>query len=212
MTATTRSASMTPSSMSLASSEASLTLCSGTLRTSIGAGIGSLFLRRWTWAALLQGPAASLRAVGGRRVLLQDGAGVVATDGVGDVLERRDDGAGAATFDEAEGGLDLGAHAAAGELPGGRVPAHLRDGHPAEGALGRRSEVDHHVRDVGRDDERVRVPLAAQGAGGEVLVDARLAAAQPCPVPAVLGHRDAATTGADDDEAGGCQRVDRGGV
>src|SRR3954454_17771754 len=191
VTAVKRSASTTPSSMSLASSEASLTLCSGTLRTSIGAGIG--FLPGY--------------GSGG-----QDGAGVVATDGVGDVLERRDDGAGAATFDEAEGGLDLGAHAAAGELPGGRVPAHLRDGHPAEGTLGRRSEVDHHVRDVGRDDERVRVQLAAQDRGGEVLVDDRLDAAQPCPVPAVLGHRDATTTGADDDEAGGCQRVDRGRV
>src|SRR5829696_3821342 len=42
MTAMTRSASITPSSMSLASSEASLTLCRGTLRTSIGAGTGFL--------------------------------------------------------------------------------------------------------------------------------------------------------------------------
>src|SRR3954447_20886116 len=119
MTAMTRSASMTPSSMSLASSDASLTLCSGTLRTSIGAGTGSLSSLQ-VGMALLQGPAASLRVVGGRRVLCfsggQDGAGVVAGDGVGDVLERGDDGAGTPTLDEAEGGGDLRPHAAAGEL------------------------------------------------------------------------------------------------
>src|SRR5215218_511178 len=94
MTATTRSASMTPSSMSLASSEASLTLCSGTLRTSIGAGTGSPFS-------------------GG-----EDGAGVVSGDGVGDVDQGRDDAAGAAGVQEAECGVDLRAHAAAGELAG----------------------------------------------------------------------------------------------
>src|SRR3954467_13544999 len=116
MTATTRSASSTPSSMSLASSEASLTLCSGTLRTSIGAGTGS--------------PSRDGR--GGSDG--ENGAGVVATDGVGDVLERRDDGAGAATFDEAEGGLDLGAHAAARELAGGGGLAQPGNGDPAEAA------------------------------------------------------------------------------
>src|SRR4051812_25564694 len=109
MTATTRSASITPSSMSFASSEASLTLCRGTLRTSIGAGNCSLFLHRGPGPALLQGPAAAPSrvppracegrggrgpsTVGGRRVLLQDGADVVARDGVGDVLEGCDDGA-----------------------------------------------------------------------------------------------------------------------
>src|SRR3954449_5711129 len=94
MTATTRSASMTPSSMSLASSEASLTLCSGTLRTSIGAGT-----------------AVPLGSGG------QDGAGVVAGDGVGDVFQGRDDGAawsrrGLTGLHEAEDGVDLRAHAA----------------------------------------------------------------------------------------------------
>src|SRR6185437_15379610 len=107
MTAMTRSASMTPSSISLASSEASLTLCSGTLRTSIGAGIGFL-------------------STG-----VQDGAGVVSGDGVGDVLEGRDDGTRPAPVDEAERGLDLGAHAAAGELAGRGVLAQLGGGDPA---------------------------------------------------------------------------------
>src|SRR3712207_6697057 len=96
MTATTRSASITPSSMSLASSEASLTLCSGTLRTSMGAGTA--------------GPLGSGE---------QDGADVVACDGVGDVLERGDDGAGAALLEESGGRRDLRPHAAAGELAGG---------------------------------------------------------------------------------------------
>src|SRR5919112_661211 len=94
MTATTRSASMTPSSMSLASSLASLTLCSGTLRTSIGAGTGS-------------------PSGGG-----QHGADGVTGDGVGDVLQRGDDGAVAASLHETQRGLDLRAHAAAAELPG----------------------------------------------------------------------------------------------
>src|SRR5215212_9427084 len=134
MTATTRSASMTPSSMSLASSEASLTLCSGTLRTSIGAGTGL--------------PSGS----GG-----QDGSGVVPVDGVGDVFQGRDDGAAPARLHEAQGGLDLRAHAAAGELAVCGVLPQLGDRDPAERPLLRLAEVDHHVRDVGGDDERVGV-------------------------------------------------------
>src|SRR3954452_12714527 len=132
MTAITRSASKTPSSMSLASSDASLTLCSGTLRTSIGAGTWSLFLRR----------------VEDRRVLRQNGADVVAGYGVGDVLEGRDDGSafpicGITTLDEAEGGLDLGAHRAPGELACGGVLPQLRRGHPAQRALVGGAEIDH---------------------------------------------------------------------
>src|SRR3978361_188658 len=98
MTATIRSASMTPESMSLASSEASLTLCSGALRTSIGAGTG---------------------------FLSDSGKGrpdVVTADGVGDVFQCGDDGAasaGCGVLHEPEGRLDLRAHAAAGELAGG---------------------------------------------------------------------------------------------
>ena len=56
-----------------------------------------------------------------RAQLVDDGAGVVPCDGVGDVLQRRDDGAAAAGLDEAQRGLDLRAHAAAGELAGGGV-------------------------------------------------------------------------------------------
>src|SRR3954468_9025423 len=103
MTAMTRSASMTPSSMSLASSEASLTLCSGTLRTSIGAGTGVPF------------------STG------HDGADVVTADGVGDVLQAGHDGALTATFDEAQRGLDLGGHRTAAELAGRGVPTQLGD-------------------------------------------------------------------------------------
>src|SRR3954467_106874 len=90
MTAMTRSASMTPSSMSLASSEASLTLCSGTLRTSIGAGT----------AVPLFGMAPSRycpdRARGGEEGPFsggKDGAGVVAGHRIGDVFQGGDDGA-----------------------------------------------------------------------------------------------------------------------
>src|SRR3954471_2929160 len=105
MTATTRSAWITPSLMSLASSEASLTLCSGTLRTSIGVGTGYLFL-----------------------CSSDDGAELVAGHGVGDVFQGRDDGAGATVLEEAQGGVDLGAHAAARELTLPGVRAQLSGG------------------------------------------------------------------------------------
>src|SRR4051812_47860609 len=188
MMATTRSASMTPSSMSLASSDASLTLCSGTLRTSIGAGI----------AFLLDGG--------------ENGAGVVTGDGVGDVLERGDDGARAASLDETERGLDLGAHAAARELPCRGVLPQLRGGDAAQRTGRRRPEVDHHVRDVSGDHEGVGVDLRSQDGGGQVLVDDCLDAAQRVPVLLVVDDGDAATAGADDDETGCGERVDGGGA
>src|SRR3712207_7532262 len=50
---------------------------------------------------------------------------------------------GAASLDETEGGLDLGAHAAAGELAGRRVLAELGRGHPGQGSRGGLPEVDH---------------------------------------------------------------------
>src|SRR3954453_973911 len=75
----------------------------------------------------------------------EHGAGVVTADGVGDVFERRDDGAGAAPVQEAQRGLDLGAHAAAGELALSGVLAHLLDGHPAQRSDGGGAEVHHHV-------------------------------------------------------------------
>ena len=114
--------------------------------------------------------------------------------------------------DEAQRGLDLRAHAAAGELPGGGVLAHLGDGDPAQRPGGRLPEVDHHVGDVGGDDEGVGAELAGQDRGGEVLVDDGLDAAQGGPVPAVVRDRDATAAGADDDEAGAGQGVDRRGV
>src|SRR3954465_12318287 len=160
MTATTRSASRTPSSMSLATSEASLTWGSGTLRTSIGAGT-----RAPSWVG---GPPAG---AGGRKVLLQDGPDGAAPDGVGDVLEGRDDGAAAASLDEPECGLDLRAHAAARELPRSRVRAQLGGGDALQRPGRRRPEVDHHVRDVGRDDQHLRLEFPGEQGRGQVLVD-----------------------------------------
>src|SRR3954453_9901103 len=121
MMATTRSASMTPSSMSLASS---------TRRSRCAAGpCGPRSVR------------ASLSFLDGG----ENGAGVVTGDGVGDVLERGDDGARAASLDETERGLDLGAHAAARELPCRGVLPQLRGGDAAQRTGRRRPEVDHHV-------------------------------------------------------------------
>src|SRR3954462_5428846 len=148
MTATTRSASMTPSSMSLASSEASLTLCSGILRTSIGAGTAASSLR-WPPPGyrpdLARGGKEGVRSlVGGK-----DGADVVARDGVGDVLEGRDDGAGAAPLHEAERGPDLGGHRAVGELAGRGVCPQFRLGDPAQRTGGGGAVPDQHLGDVG---------------------------------------------------------------
>src|SRR4051794_31297381 len=210
MTAMTRSASMTPSSMSLASSEASLTLCNGTLRTSIGAGTAvPLYGVALSWV-----PPRACEGWGGGDPFSggEHGAGVVTADSVGDVFERRDDGAGAAPVQEAQRGLDLGAHAAAGELALSGVLAHLLDGHPAQRSDGGGAEVHHHVRDVGRDDQRVGVEFEGQDRGGEVLVDDGLDPAQSYACAAVIGHRDATAPGADDDETGRGQCVDRGGV
>src|SRR3954468_4693982 len=165
ITAITRSASRTPSSMSLASSEASLTLCSGTLRTSIGAGIGFL-------------------SAG------ENGAGVVSGDGVGDVLEGRDDGAAAPVVEEPQRGLDLGTHAAAGELAGQGELAQLGGGDPAQRALPRGAEGDDDVGEVGGNNEGVRAELVRQDRGGQVLVDDPLDAAQRMPVLRVVDDRD----------------------
>src|SRR4051794_29146126 len=175
MTATTRSASSTPASMSFASSEASLTECSGTLRTSIGAGTGSLFLRRGTRAGRPRhGPRPGPARGGEEGVPAEDRADVVPADGVEDVLERGDDGAAAAPLDEAERGLDLRAHAAAGELARRRELAQLGGVHAVQRPGRRGAEADHHVRDVGGEDEGVRSELAGQQRRGQVLVDDRL--------------------------------------
>ena len=145
--------------------------------------------------------------MGGRRVLLQDGAGVVTCDGVGDVLERRDDGAGAAPRHEAQRGLDLGAHRAAAELAGRGVLAQLAGGDPAQRPGAGPAVPDQHLRDVGRDHERAGVQLARQQRCGEVLVDDGLDAVQRS-IGAVVDHRDAAPAGADDDEPRREQRLD----
>src|SRR4051794_11392103 len=99
--------------MSVASSEASLTVCSGTLRTSIGGG---------TCVPLSNG---------------HYGADVVAGDGIGDVLQGRDHRSawsvcGLASLHEAQCGLHLGAHRPPGELAGRGVLAQLGGGDAAE--------------------------------------------------------------------------------
>ena len=100
MIAITRSASITPSSISFASSLASATEWIGTLRTSMASGMRIPF-----------GSVSRVR----RRCRSSP------VDGVGDVVEVGDDGAGAAALDEPAGGVDLGAHRAAGEVALGGV-------------------------------------------------------------------------------------------
>src|SRR4051794_22415779 len=114
MIAMTRSAAITPSSMSFASSLASATEWIGTLRTSIASGI-------WRF----------LRLVG-----YDDGAGRPGHR-LGEVSKIGDDGPRAAGLDEPAGGVDLGAHRAAGEVALRGVRAQLGDRHdPDVGGLG----------------------------------------------------------------------------
>src|SRR6478672_8616360 len=140
MTAITRAASTAPLSISSARPDASETCRMGTLRTSMGSGTGS-------------------------PLCYDDGTGIVddcfgaracrapIRDGVGDAVQRCDDGALAAALDEPAGGLDLGPHRAFGEVAGGLVGPQLGHGHETDGALRWLSEVEGHVRHVGRDDQ-----------------------------------------------------------
>src|SRR5690349_6266949 len=119
MTAMTRSASITPSSMSFASPEASLTLRMGTLRTSMGSGMlrsllvsmgsGTSFCSAWCgWPALL-GPLGDV-------VTGLDHGACPPLCGRRDLGEAADDGTAAAVLHEAGDRFDLRSHRAAGEV------------------------------------------------------------------------------------------------
>src|SRR6476620_12383540 len=131
MTAMTRSASSTPSSIRSARPLASDTVRIGTLRTSIGSGMAVSF--------------------GGGD---DDGAGL-AGDGVQDVRKIGDHGSGAALLDEPAGRLDLGAHRAAGEVPLGGELAQTSYVDAADVLGLGRAEAQHRVRHVGGDHEHV---------------------------------------------------------
>src|ERR1700754_667861 len=120
----TRSASMTPASISSASPEASLTCVIGTLRTSIGSGMPGHLSCDVCWQYGRPGP------------------GRAGADGVGDAVERGDDVAVAALLDEPAGRLDLRAHAPGREVPLGGVPAQGGDVDGAEPAGPRGAEAE----------------------------------------------------------------------
>src|SRR4051812_11999325 len=106
MTAITRSASTAPESMSSTRPEASETCRMGTLRTSMGSAMELPFDDRDRW----QDNGSSIRVAGG---------------GGRDVGQRRDHRPGTAGLHETAGGLHLGPHRTAGEVPRGRVAAHV---------------------------------------------------------------------------------------
>src|SRR5579859_3290673 len=124
MTAMTRSASMTPEVISSSSPDASLTVRSGTLRTSMASGTPVL--------------------------LLHDGSRFP-HDGFPDPVQRGYDGPAAAALDEPAGGLGLGRHAPAAELAPLQVLPHLLDPDPAERSRGAAGVSDVGVRHVGGD-------------------------------------------------------------
>src|SRR6478752_6040497 len=132
MIAMTRDASMTPSSISFASSLASATEWIGTLRTSMASGMRDVLLL----------------------VGYDDGPGR-AGHRLGEMSKVGDHGPGAAALDEPAGGVDLGAHRAAGEVTLRGVRPQLRGRHDAHVARLRRTEVQDRVGDVGADDEHV---------------------------------------------------------
>src|SRR6476661_1699189 len=110
MMAITRLASMTPSSMSFASSDASATEWIGTLRTSMASGTVDDLSLQWFSAR-------GTRLVFSGSAVLDDGSDP-ALDGVGDAGQVGDDGPAAAGAHEPQGRLDLGPHRARREVTG----------------------------------------------------------------------------------------------
>src|SRR4051794_37641666 len=110
MTAITRSASTMPASISPTSPDASLTLSSGTLRTSIGSAISVPSLATAQLAPF----------TGGRCSRSGDDGTGASGKRVGDPVQRGDRGALPAVFDETARRVHLRPHRTAGELPGGR--------------------------------------------------------------------------------------------
>src|SRR5688572_14482002 len=127
MIAKTRSAAMTPSSMSLVSSEASATEWMGTLRTSMALGV-----------------ALGMGFLSGGVSGYDDGAGMTG-DGGGDLVEAGDDARAAGGLDEAADGVDLRAHRAGREVAVRGVGSQLLDGDPAERLGVGPSPADHRV-------------------------------------------------------------------
>src|SRR5690348_1354185 len=137
MIANTRSAAMTPSSISFVSSEASATEWIGTLRTSMALGMD-----------------VPLGSIG-----YDDGADRLAVGesghGTSDAGQVRDDAGASGLLDEAADGVHLRPHRAAGEVARGGVLPHLVEG-DATDVLGLRGPVAQDgVRDVGGDDQRI---------------------------------------------------------
>src|SRR5829696_7503447 len=151
MIAKTRSAAMTPSSMSFVSSEASATEWIGTLRTSMAEGMSGI-------------------PFAGSSVRYDDGAGV-SGDRCGDLVEAGDDATAAGRLHEAADGVDLGAHRPGREVPVGGVAAQLLDGEAAERLGVGLAPADDGVRHVGGDDEDVGLGGPGEQGRAEVLVD-----------------------------------------
>src|SRR5271165_5789851 len=137
MTATMRSASSTPASISFASSPASDTLCSGTLRTSIGSGTG---LPPW------------LAGTGS----WDDGSAGRPGQGIGNVVQRRNDRP-ATVLGEPAGSLDLRSHAAGREMPVAGECAHPGNRDFADRAGLGGAPALNRGRDVRGDDQCVGI-------------------------------------------------------
>src|SRR5262249_36629102 len=86
-------------------------------------------------------------------------------------LEVRDDRALPAAFHVPDGGLDLRAHAAQGEVTGAGGGLELGEPHAVEEALLRLAEVDRDAIDRREDEQRADAEGAGEQRGSEVLVD-----------------------------------------
>ena len=107
---------------------------------------------------------------------------------------------------EPEDGLDLGEHAAGGELAAGGVLGQLGGAQLVQVALGRAAEVDGHVLDPGEDEQDLGAQVGREQGRGQVLVDHRLDPGQGA--VGLADHRDAAATGRDHHRAGAEQGLD----
>ena len=117
------------------------------------------------------------------------------------IFQRSDADHAAGRFDKFTRGFDFRSHGAGIELDASQF---IRAGDPQR-VLGRLAPIQVDGIGVGQDQQGIGLDLSGQVGGGHVFVDHRFDAGQALAIP---GHRNAATTGTDDEVPLGDQGFD----